>query len=154
MRESKVENEYKNGTDELLCEVYRNVTMAKESLCDVTGKIDNKFMMKNVTGQLGGYAELEEKCERMMKENGVTPKKESAMKRLMAKGGIMLNTAVDSSDSHVAEMIIKGTDMGADTLEKAMHECKAKGCSSEASELCERVLKFERGASDAMREFT
>lgn len=143
-----------NKTEELLCEVYRNVKMGSNSLCDVTPKITDKFLLRDVTGQINRYAEFTDECEKIMRAESVTPKKESPMKRLMAKGGIMMNTLVDSSNAHIAEMIIKGTDMGADQLEKIMHTCKKQGCSSEAVSLCENVLNFERSAVGQMKDYT
>jgi hypothetical protein len=146
--------EYNNKTEELLCEMYRNVKMGSDSLCDVTSKISDRFMLKNVTGQIGGYAELQSKCKALMDEHHVKPKKESALKRAMAKGGIALNTVFDSSDEHIAEMIVKGTEMGADSLEKTMNTCKKYGVSENIVDLCENVIKFERGASGAMKDYT
>lgn len=144
----------KDKTSELLAETYRNVQMGQNSLCDVTGKITDKFMLKNVTGQISGYAALTEKCEKAMRANNVTPKKESLVKRAMAKGGIMMNTLFDSSNAHIADMIVQGTTMGADSLERTMNNCRKYGCDHETLELCENVIKFERGAAAAMKDYT
>ena len=148
--------EKKSASDnkEMLDKMYKNVKMGSDSLCDVTPKISDRFLLRNVTGQIGGYAELQSKCKALMDEHHVKPKKESPMKRAMAKGGIALNTAFDSSDAHIAEMIVKGTEMGADSLEKTMNVCKKHGVNENIVELCERVIKFERGAVGAMKDYT
>lgn len=143
-----------NKTEELLCEVYRNVKMGQNSLCDVTGKVSDKFLLKDITSQINRYAEFTGKCEKIMREECITPKEESPMKRFMAKSGIMMNTLLDDSNAHIAEMIVKGTDMGADRLEQIMHSCKKQGCSAEAVSLCENVISFERSAVGQMKDYT
>ncbi len=146
--------ENKEKTEELLCEVYRNLKMGSESLCTVTPKINDKFMLREVTGQLEKYAELTNKCERIMRDGGITPKEPSPVKRVMAKGGILANMVADSGEAHVAQMIVDGTGMGADQLERIMYECRREGCSEEAVSICRDVIAFERRAAGEMTDYT
>ncbi len=140
-------------TEELLCEVYRNLKMGSENLCSVTPNVKSKLMLRDITGQIEKYAVYTSRCEDIMRGMGVTPKEPSAMKKLMSKGGIVMNTAFDNSDSHVAHMIVSGTDMGADQLAKTLRECKSMGCSAEAVSFCDEVLSFERDASSEMKSY-
>ncbi len=146
--------ENKAKTEELLCEVYRNLKMGSENLCTVTPKINDKFMLRDVTGQLEQYAEFTEKCEKLMRAGGISPKEPSVMKKVMSKGGIMMNLMTDSDEAHVAEMIVKGTNMGADQLETIMHECRREGCSDETLSFCRDVISFERRAAGEMTDYT
>ena len=146
--------ENKEKTEELLCEVYRNLKMASESLCTVTPKINDKFMLREVTGQLEKYAELTGRCERIMRDGGISPKEPSPVKKVMAKGGILVNMVADSGEAHVAQMIVDGTGMGADQLEKIMHECRREGCSADAVSFCRDVIEFERRAAGEMTDYT
>ena len=146
--------ENKAKTEELLCEVYRNLKMGSENLCTVTPKINDKFMLREVTGQLEEYAGLTEKCEKLMREGGISPMEPSAMKKVMAKGGIIFDLAIDSGEGHVAEMIVKGTNMGADRLETVMRECRGDGCSKDAVSFCNEVIAFERRAAGEMTDYT
>ena len=144
----------KAKTEELLCEMYRNLKMGMDNLCSVTPKIDDKFMLREVTGQLSRYAGYCERCESLMLRMSVDPKKPSAMKRAMARGGIIANTLVDSSDKHIAQMIARGTAMGADTLERTMRSCRRQGCSEEAAALCSGVIDCQRESAGRMTDNT
>ncbi len=141
-------------TEELLCETYRNLKMGMDNLCNVTPKIDDKFMLREVTGQLSRYAGYCEKCESLMHRMSIDPKSPSPVKRAMAKGGIIANTIVDDSDKHIAEMIVRGTHMGADELEKTMRTCRRDGCSEEAAAFCSGVIECERENAGRMTDYT
>ncbi|MCI9450319.1 MAG: hypothetical protein HFE30_08750 [Clostridiales bacterium] len=141
-------------TEELLCEVYRNLRMGSENLCTVTSKVKDRFMLKEITGQLKDYANYSEKCAAMMNEMAIAPEEPSGMSKLMAKSGIKMNTLFDGSPEHIADMIVRGTSMGADTLERTMYECRRLGCSEDAVDLCKTVIGAERAAAGRMKDFT
>ncbi len=144
----------KEKTEELLCEVYRNVKMGGESLCSVTGKVKDKFMLSEITRQIDEYSRFANNCENMMSTISVKPKEPSKMKKLMTKGGIAVNTVLDSSDGHIADMIVKGTNLGASELEKTLTLCRYSGSSAGAVVLSEQVVAFEREAAGRMKDFT
>lgn len=145
--------EAKNKTDELLSETYSNLRMSCDNLCSVTPKVKDRFMLKDVTSQLDKYAILSKKCETIMRDMSVTPREPSAKKKYMARGAVMINTFFDGSDHHIAEIIVKGTSSGADSLERKMNECKARGCSAEAVDFCESVIAYERSAAGKMMDY-
>jgi len=143
----------KNSTSrELLGEMYRNVTMGSENLASVVSKISEKAMLTGVTTQLEGYADFTKRTEQLMQEQSMTPKKPSKMKKLMARSGIMMGTMFDSSDGHIADMIIKGTQMGADELEVSL--ITLDSADQAAKSLCREIVDFERSQAEKMREFT
>ena len=65
-----------------------------------------------------------------------------------------MNTLIDSSDAHIAQMIVRGTNMGANTLGNLISDCKNSGCSKEAVELGEAVVEFEQNEANKMKDFT
>ena len=142
-------------TVELLSEMYRNVTMGSENLATVVPKIRDKELMSNVTAQLERYADYTNKTANLLGKRSVKPKEPSAMKKIMSRGGIMMNTMIDSSDVHIAQMIAKGTETGADQLRLKYERFRDRGCDSDALTLCEDILEFERkeiARANGMRE--
>lgn len=127
--------------------------MGCDNLCSVTPKVKDRFMLRDVTSQLDKYAILSKKCGTMMRDMAIIPEEPSKRKKYMSRGAIMINAFFDSSDSHIAEMIVKGTETGADNLERKMNECKARGCSDEAVSFCEGVIAFERSATGKMMDY-
>ncbi len=144
----------KQNTEELLAEVYRNVAMGSENLGTVVPKIKDKFMLTNVTCQMEKYSDYTARAASMLRKEAVRPEKISAMKKVMARTGIAMNTLFDSSDAHIADMIVKGTRMGADTLEKTLCRLERQGSDAEAVSLAKEVVAFERTEADKMTDFT
>ncbi len=137
-------NSENNVTVELLSEMYRNVTMGSENLATVVPRIKDGELMHNVTAQLEKYAELTNKTSDLLTKRNIKPKEPSMMKKMMSRGGIMVNTAIDPSDVHIAQMIAKGTQTGADQLELKFEQFRDRGCDKDVLNLCGEILDFER----------
>jgi len=71
----------------------------------------------------------------------------------MSRGGIELNTLFDSSDGHIAEMIVKGTKMGVEQLEHKLNDFRHKGSDEEAVSLCREIIAFEHREADKMLDY-
>ena len=136
------------ATVELLSEMYRNVTMGSESLAAVVPRIRDKELMSAVTAQLEQYAEFTDRTAKLLKRRAVKPKEPSAMKKIMSRGAIFMNTLADPTAGHIAEMISRGTKMGIQQLEDKLGELEARGCSRDAADLCRDILAFEETASE------
>lgn len=147
-----MQQENTNGsTKELLSEVHRNLVMGSEALVDVLPKVQDKFLRREITYQLEAYAAHTEKAVSLLGKYGIAPEKTSFMKSVMAKGGIALNTLLDSSDEHIAEMIRRGTNMGADQLSRTIDKLVYRGCEKPVVELARSVVEFERGTVGRVR---
>ncbi|MBQ4354583.1 MAG: hypothetical protein IJC71_06785 [Clostridia bacterium] len=142
-----------NITGELLAQMHRNVSMGSENLATVVPKIHSKFLLSNVTYQLEKYADFTNRTENLLKQYEVTPKPPALMKKLMSRGGIALNTLFDSSDRHIAEMIVRGTKTGAEQLEHKLHELHSRTGDANAVGLCREILDFEYREADRMLDF-
>jgi len=141
------------NTGELLGHMYRNVQMGTESLCDVLPKITDKFLVSNVTSQLERYSDYTARTAAELRKRSIRPQELSAMKKTMAKAGIAMNTLVNSSDRHIAQMIEKGTRMGVDDLEGQMIRLNREGCDMEVTALCREIVAFEREEADKIKDF-
>ncbi len=133
-----------DASRELLAEIHRNLTMGSENLTNVLPKVQDKFLLREITWQLEEYAARTRQTVSMMADYGVAPKKSNPMKSAMAKGGIALNTLFDSSDGHIAEMIRKGTHMGAGKLSRTVDKLVYQGCDKPVADFGRAVVNFEK----------
>ena len=144
-----------NVTVELLSEMYRNVTMGSENLSTVVPMIRDSELMSDVTRQLESYADFTNRTADLLKHHNTEAKEPTFMKKAMSRGGIKLNTMIDSSDEHIAQMIAKGTETGADELRLKYEQLRDRGCDKNALNLCDEILDFERkeiARANQMRE--
>ena len=116
-------------------------------------KVENKFLVREITFQLEEYASHTRQTVELMQQYGVHPEKSSTFKTAMTKGGILLNTLADDSDSHIAEMIVKGTNLGADQLSRTVDRMAHRGCDDTVVRFGRSVVDFERTSADRAREY-
>ena len=148
-----MEESYTHPTDELLAEVYRNVKMGSESVSDIISKIEDRHFLTDMTSELETYGKYARETEEQMTRRAIKPKELQLHKKLGAKMGIAMNTMVDSSTAHLAEMVIKGNHMGADQLSETIARCENAGCDSAATTLAKQVVAYERSEAEKLRRY-
>jgi len=137
--------------EELYCEVHRNLEMSAESTTAVMKKVDNPRLLEHLSAVVMKSAELLEKTETLMKERGLEAKSISKMKELSVDMGIMMNTMFDSSDSHIAEMMVKGLEMGVVSLRNMLKDNPPR--DEHLAALCTDVVSLESTYAHTIGKF-
>ena len=106
----------------LLNEVSKATKMGMEAIQILLPKIKNQDLKKDLNEQSAEYQKLHAKANDAMAEYGVTPGKEKMMDQTMLWGSIQMNTLLDSSEQHIAEIMINGTTMGIIDMTKKLNE--------------------------------
>lgn len=140
-----------NPNQALLTEMYSNTKMALENINSVLPKVKSKFMVSELTAQMENYGRMAKQTSELMHQRSIEPKEPKAMAKAMAKFGINMNTLIDATDSHIADMMAKGCDMGADSLSQAYAK-HGMHCDSQVTDLCNEIIDFERKTSNHIEE--
>ena len=106
----------------LLNEVSKATKMGMEASNILLPKVKNEELKRNIKEQCSEYQKLHAKANEVMAEYGVMPSKEKMMDQTMLWGSIQMNTLLDSSEQHIAEMMINGTTMGIIDMTKKLNE--------------------------------
>jgi len=138
----------KNET--LLQELYKNTTMGGDSLVDLMDKTDNPELRTEMTRELEKYREFSNRAEELLNERGLKPEEPGMMAKAGSKIGMAFNTMLDTTTSHIAEMMINGATMGIINIEKQLNENEPDG---KARQLAEDILKFEKSTADNLARF-
>ncbi len=138
----------KNET--LLQEIYKNTTMGGDSLINLMDKAQNPQMRTEMTRELERYREYSSRAADLLAERGLKPEEPGMMAKAGSKIGMAFNTMLDTTTSHIAEMMINGATMGIINIEKQFNENNPTG---EARKLAEEVLDFEKSTSDNLARF-
>jgi translation initiation factor 2B subunit (eIF-2B alpha/beta/delta family) len=75
------------------------------------------------------------------------------MTRLSARMGVALNTMIDSTTSHIAEMMIQGSNMGITDMTKLLNDHTAHGTAKKAAELAREVIAFEEENLERLKKY-
>ena len=132
----------KNCNLDFIGEVYRNASVALQSISDVMPEIENEDLRAEIQSEYEGYEKFISELTGYMKEKGYEIKDIGNMKKVMMWSAIKMNTAFDSTHSHIAEIMIKGTVMGITELTKIINETKCL-TDEKAMDYAKRLLELE-----------
>ncbi len=138
---------------ELLCYIYKNVKMGSDAIVDMLPSVNDSKFKSALTEQLDGYEHFAKEAEKMLTPMGIKPMEEPMMKKMMSKVGIKMNTMMDSSIGHMAEMLIKGSTMGITDMTKHVREFEGEGCPESSLKLGRELITFEQDNIEKMKSF-
>lgn len=138
-------------TNELLDAIYKNVRMATLAIDSIHDKFENKKLLELIKKQNAKYEEITHKCENIAGERKYELGDVNVMAKMMSTSSINVKTYFDNSISHIAEMMIKGTNMGVIDVVKKTGEFK--NASPEVLNLARDLQKAEEEFIDSLKTF-
>jgi uncharacterized protein (DUF305 family) len=67
--------------------------------------------------------------------------------------GVAMNTMMDSTASHLAEMIIEGATMGVTNMTRLLRENENNPCSEEILDLAKDIIRYEENTIENMKKY-
>ena len=139
-----------NANETLLNELYKNTTMGGDSLVNLMDKAEDPGMRAEMTREIEKYREYSNRAAELLGKCGLKPEEPGMMAKAGSKMGMVFNTMLDTTTSHIAEMMINGAVMGIINIEKQLNSAEHDG---EARKLAEDVLAFEKSTADNLARF-
>ena len=140
-------------TATLLQEIYKNVKMASDSILNLMPKIKDPKLKNDLTVELSVYEAYASRAAKLLAEEGAKPEEEGTVTKLASKWGSMMNTMIDSTSTHIAEMIVEGATMGVNDMLKQIRECENTSVSESAMKLARDVCAYEEKTIEEMKEY-
>ena len=134
-------------------EIYKNTKMGADSIINLLPKVKNDGMRSAMTMQLDGYERYAARAQKELEARGVEAKEENVMTRLSARFGMAFNTMLDSTTSHIAEMMIEGSNMGITDMTKLLNNFEVCNGDSEAVRLAREVVRFEEHTLEMLKPY-
>ena len=132
--------------------IYKNAKMGADSIINLLPKVEDDAMRSVMTAQLDGYERYAACAARALKKKGVEPREENIMTRFSAKMGMAFNTMLDSTGTHIAEMMLEGSNMGIVDLTRLLNNYSPTQ-DSEAVRLAREVVRFEEGNLEQLKRY-
>ena len=140
-------------TAELLNAVYKNVKMASDSILNLMPKVKDAKLKNDLTVQLSVYEAYASRAAKLLADEGAKPEEEGTVTKLASKWGTMMNTMMDSTSTHIAEMIVEGATMGVNDMLKQIRESENTSVSESAMRLARDVCAYEEKTIEEMKEY-
>lgn len=96
----------------ILSDLNKAIKMGEDSYAVVIQKADDEKFKKLLKKQSKKYEEFLEDVHEKYEELDKEPKDTPPLQKVMGWTGIQMNTLMDSSNSHISEMLIEGSIMG------------------------------------------
>ena len=147
------EQNSKAATKKFLMQLYKNTKMGADSIIDIMPKVANEELKTELTSELEHYEGFSKEIKTMLFDLGIEAQEENAMTKMMTKVGISMNTMLDASASHIADIMIQGATMGVTDTTKLVREYENTSCSEDALALAKKIIHYEESTLEKLKEF-
>ena len=151
--ETVTKEKNQNATVDLLDRMYKNVKMGSDSIINLMPKVKDEALRTEMTSELSKLEGYSSKIGKMLFNEGKTPKEEGIVSKLSSKMGISMNTMIDSTSSHIAEMMMEGYTMGITDMTKDIREYENTTASEASLKLAREIVSFHEQSFSAMKKF-
>ena len=135
----------------VLGESYRNTRMGREAINVMIGKVEDDDLALDLNRQACRFTQLEEKIQKKYQKEKETPPEDKLMERTMLWGGIQMNTLLNASTEHLADMMIQGNTKGITELMKVVK--KNKSVQKEYYEMAQELMDFEEKNIEKLKAY-
>ncbi len=132
-------------------EIQRNTEMAMKAIDTISDKVFDDKLSMQISRQSLKYAEIRNQAYDKLLEAKVQPYRSSHMENMMLTGGIQYNTLFNTSTSHIAELLIKGSNMGVLEMNKVLNHNGNAG--EQAVGLANRLIEFENNNIERLTKY-
>lgn len=137
--------------NELVNAIHHAAKLGQQAIGDVMPKVTNGKLREKLEQQNDAYSRILMRSGMMLSKNNETPKNATLMERLGMWSSVQMNTLADNSTSHLAEMLIQGSNMAITDITKALNDLPA--VDVEAKELAEEYLHCEEKHIDSLKKY-
>ena len=103
---------HKDNEIEILKEINQNTKMGMDSLSTIIKKAEDKDFKELLNTQHNEYQNIYDRTQELLVKNNAQMEDTPNMLKAMSWMGIQFNTANDTSNSKLSELLIQGNDMG------------------------------------------
>ena len=135
----------------VLNESYRNARMGREAINVVIGKVEDDDLALDLNRQACKFVQMEEKMHKEYQKAREMPPEENIINKTMLWGGIQMNTLLNASTEHLADLMIQGNTRGITDLMKVVKANKS--VQKEYYELAQELMDFEEKNIEKLKAY-
>ena len=133
-------------------ELYKNADTGYDAVSILLPKTTDEKLRHDMALHMDGYRYFARLAKEKINDAHEDAKKENPLVQIPARIGMMMHTVMDRSTSHMAELMINGSNMGIIDMTKNLNRMKEKENTKEAQEVCQRVIDFEQDNMKRMKK--
>lgn len=135
----------------VLQEVQKNTKMAVKAIDAISEKIYDDDLALLVTRESMKYSDLYNKATDRLLRSKAPSYKESGFQDMMVRNGVKANTIFNTSTSHIAELLIQGSNRGLTSMWKSINHNENAGNVS--MEVAKELMDFEEKNIERLKQY-
>ena len=139
------------ATVDLLNELYQNAAMGERGTALLMEKNSDAALSTQLHQHAADYGTIKNEAAALLSQCGQAPRSGGKMDRAAQWMGVQMNTLIDKTPSHMAEMLIQGSAMGIVKSEK--NKRRTPGAAPQALQLEDRLIQLEQNYIETMKQF-
>lgn len=141
-----------NHNAQLLNFIYQNSQMGVDTITQLLDISNDEAFKERLHAQLKEYRQIHDKAAQMLEENGFNEEGLSAFEKIRTYLMINFQTLSDDSTSHIAEMLMVGSNMGVIDALKNIHKYQ-ETAEPDILDLMEHLKKFEENNVERFKSY-
>lgn len=141
----------KSDDREVLWAIQKNAQMGMKAIDTLSDKVyDDKFALQMARDGLK-YSDINDRAKEAMLDEKQEPYKSSRLQDMMLTASIHGNTLLNTSTSHIADMLIQGNSRGLSQLWKALNRNPEAG--EKSLSLAKELMDFEESNTKELKRY-
>jgi len=135
----------------VLQEVQKNTKMAIKAIDALNGKVYDDGLSVQMAREAMKYSEIYNKATDRLLSGGASSHKDNGIQDMMLRSAVRTNTMFNTSTSHIAEMLIQGSNRGLTSMWKAINHNERAGNTS--MEVAKELMDFEEKNIERLKQY-
>lgn len=136
-------------------EIQKNAEMAVKAIETVSDKVYDEEFGRQLARQTIKYTDIRNKAVNKLLEAKSRPMHAGYVSDMMLKGSIHVNTLLNTSTGHLAELMIQGNNKGITKMYRVLNHSTGMGKDSHsyALELARELMDFEEKSIAVLKKY-
>lgn len=149
-----VDNSSEETADvEILDELSKSCQLAMSNISFLSTKAIQKNIKKELVSIYSGYTDILSQINKNFESLGEIPSNVSPSLKMFGLCSINLNTKIDKSSSHIAEIMIQGLNMGIIKCQKLLNSSNSTIIREQTLNLVQQFLNFQEQSIQKLKAF-
>ena len=134
-----------------LDEIHKGSCMGMDAIDFIKDKVEDKNLQNELDREYNEYQTIQKQIENIYsKYDDGEPHETSPMNKMMTWSGIEMKTMNDTSNSKIAELLLKGVNMGIIEGKKILNN---KKMNKEVTDIVDNYVKMQEKKEENLKEY-
>lgn len=131
--------------------IQKNAEMAIHAIDTISSKVYDDDLAMQIARQSLKYSDIRNRAVDRLLQGKAQPYQENPISNVMLKAGIQMNTLLNTSTSHIAELMIQGSNRGIVDICKSLNHYSEAG--GQAVEFAKELIDFEEKNIERLKKY-